>query len=922
MKSIFRKIAFVLALAMVVTLFPVMSASAANNGNKYARTKDATLYVGGDANGDYESCWAAQTKTKTWMKEEGYKSSYKTSDENVVTVSKYGFVEAVGVGKAEITATFSKEGEDDIVETFNVTVKKNAVSIALDKESQDALAAGLTAGDTVTLKAVQTDADGSNEGITDTVKFYCSSAADKEIIELNKDTGELTALKDGKATIVVQSCQYEYDRETKKYKTTVATKAEYPVEVKAAGIVSVKQFSTDTVSLACGNADVAAALAKDFSALTVQYMLGDNPIQTFIKSAEVDSADNKVVKITLYSAMEKDVVYKFTYKEKSLELRAVDPDAIASIRIVTTQVPVQTEYEIEVQFLDANGVIINPGTNNLTFTAEDSSDYSLYPKDNNKGCIYFFEAGKTAQVKATYEMGWDEKGNKLPDKTASAVITSKLALDANNMIGYAVAPVEYENGGYKYKKASDLTYTTSVSIVRDEETQLYAKYTANKLTGGTADFYNESSDPNQKQNDNFYFKYVSTNDAIVFVNELSGVMKGNSTGTAQIIIYRVIGDKEVVVGTVTVKVESTRVFTSIDMNLNKTKLSDISTGETAKITVDAKDQLSKQLASSGDLVYSAKLVNNVPGVSLTVGGTPLTTDYQGITISSTENDGRANFDVQVTVDPTLATGPKNIQISIQVRQDLLNINKVLGRSLQVKYPGAVRTHSLDLGKSAIDVNLLQASSSWNDLTSTISLNAYDQDGFYVKSEAMVNMTSQTQALAQGTYGYIVTKGTDIIPSAGQEFKAVTISGTSISKTISGASIAGRAVDSKGTYTVKVYEGTTNTPRQYKVKSIVVTDSTVTPVVTVSNNRISSITPANVWSELEAKLKADRTLVIKRSGNNISDNVNIVGGFCRDVQSNRVYVEYITVVETINGGKYNGNTFTYNIPVNQVFYTNY
>lgn len=309
-------------------------------------------------------------------------------------------------------------------------------------------------------------------------------------------------------------------------------------------------------------------------------------------------------------------------------------------------------------------------------------------------------------------------------------------------------------------------------------------------------------------------------------------MKGNSTGTAQIIIYRVIGDKEIVVGTVTVKVESTRVFTSIDMNLNKTKLSDyIKTQETAKITVDAKVQLSKQLASSGDLVYSAKLVNNVPGVSLTVGGTSLTTDYQGITISSTENDGKANFEVQVTVDQTIKT-PKNIQISIQVRQNSLNINKVLGRSLQVKYPETVRTHSLDLDKSAIDVNLLQASSSWNDLTSTISLNAYDQDGFYVKSEDMINMTSQTQALGQGTYGYIVTKGTDIIPSEGQEFKAVTISGTSIFKTLSGASIAGRPVDSKGTYTVKVYEGTANTPRQYKVKSIVVTDSTVTPVVTI------------------------------------------------------------------------------------------
>ena len=547
-----------------------------------------------------------------------------------------------------------------------------------------------------------------------------------------------------------------------------------------------------------------------------------------------------------------------------------------------------------------NGVIINPGTNALTFTKEDdSSDYSLY-SDGNKGFIYFLEANKTARIKATYDMGWDEKGNKIEAKTATATIVSKVASDADNMVGYAAAA--------QGKKASELGYTTgTLSIVKNEATQLYAKYTVKNFDGTTSTFYNVSSDAGQVENGNFFFKYVSTNDAVVLVDEMTGVMTpvASNGGSAQIIIYRVIGDKEVVVGAVTVRVESMRVFTTYDVSMNKTKLSDNGmTGETARITVEAKDQLGQHFADSSSLEYSAKIMGNVAGVNVTVGGSLLNANsYLPVDFVRNEDgsvkidNGKVFFDVKVDINADI-TSSRNIQISLRAEQPDSKVSKAINRSLQVKRPGNVSTYSLDLSQGTINVNLPQATSWWSGLDSEISLNAYDSQGFFIRKEAMSNT-----------------------------FKAL----SSEQVTVSGSSVTGSAVDfvkkipntdldSVGTYIIKVFQGQTNGQKQIAVKSIIVTDTTVTSVASVTDNKVGGTDENTVLYNLQNKL-ASGSLVIKRGNDKLNDNLVITGVKIRGSQSDRVFVESIHVVETLKGGRYDGKTFGYDITIGQVFYTN-
>lgn len=889
MKSIFRKIAFVLALAMVVTMFPVMNASAANNGNKYARTKDATLYVGGDANGDYEGCWAAQTKTKTWMKEEGYKSSYKTSDDSVVTVSKYGYVEAVSVGKAEITATFSKKGEEDIVETFNVTVKKNAVSIALDKESQDALSAGLTAGDKVTLKAVQTDADGSNEGITDTVKFYCASKEDKEIIELNKDTGELTALKDGKATVVVQSCQYEYDRETKKYKTTVAAKAEYSVEVEAAGIVSAKQINKNTVAITCGNAAAAADLVANKTNLTVTYKIGEQDIVGYINYNEVkvDGSDDKVVNVTLYDELVKDYVYTFKYGEKSVAVTGVDLAAVTSIRIVTTTVAIGDVRTVEVKYYDANGVELpaEKMTGVLSFNVK-GGDRDYFTLTGNQ--IYFLEAKKTAILEASYIRGYKNDGSADEIKSNIVTITSvEQSAEDNQVDGWAI-------GNDPNKPVKDWSYSKDAKsiAVNDSNWRLYGRYYVTPF-GGKAEAHYTS-----EQYDGAIFEYSTTNDSVLMVDSASGLLYPVAAGSATVIVRRVYSDtNKPVIGTCVINVVGSRMLTSFTATADKNKLAiDPLAADQVVISTETKDQLGQGLGSSS-VTYEMQVMNSVAGLTLTANSTPLST-----TAGLISPDSNGKYVVKATT--TNAAADTSVQVSITASQSNgRKITRVITLRVRKVTQSANDQFVLELGKSNIDMNI--PAFAWNEgmgkLESSIRLARYDRDGFYVGVESM------TPNSKTGAYSYQVlnSKG-EMITVTDDKFSAVTASGSAVS---------GGAITKcpTGVYRVEVYKNGT----LYTFKNIVVSDTTVIPTANVKNTKVGTTS----LEFLAGSLKGNN-MTFHRGNDEVTGNIDIVR--VEGTSSNdRVYVTRILVEETVKSGdsSIQGYKYQYYINIGKTFYLN-
>ena len=895
MKSIFRKIAFVLALAMVVTLFPVMSASAAVQDNKYARKKNATLYVGGEyTNADYETCWSVQPAGKKLKTEQKYSITYVSSNTDVATVNKYGLVEAKSVGTTTITVTFEKDGEETIEESFDVKVNKNAVKVALNKESQDALAAGLTVGDeSITLVAVKTSFDGA-EDATDTVKFYCGSKEDKEIIDLDADTGKLTAKKAGEATVVVNTYQTEYDRETKKTKTVKTASEEYKVVVKEAGIVSAKQVNWNTVAITCGSETAAADIVANITKLTVTYKLAEKDITAYIKEAKVDDSNKKVALVTLYDNLVKDYIYTFKYGEASADVRGADLTAVAQIKVANTTAVINEETKLSVKYYDANGIELPAASQTASLPRFEVSGTAGDYFFNGIDSIYFYEVGKSATVVATYVRKYNTDGTEDKVTSAPTLITAVNRQVANDQIdGWAI-----EVDG---KNSADLTYSQdNQRLVVGENKVLYGKYTITESNGNKIAGYTKGDTS---------FEYTSTNDSVLIVGS-DGSLYPAKEGSATIIVRKSNGTDKVVVGTCSFTVIGSRILTGFKATVNKNKLSIGATpNDTAKITTIFTDQLGNE-NSAGNVSYTFEAVRWVDGLTLNIGNYTLDDTHKTVT---TLNDQTAK-EFSLSATSTKASGTKgNIQLVIIATQGTRSVRSSV--SFDVKNVSAATNYNLELTNANIDLNV----SAFGDkdgiskLQSDINLVGYDADGFVVTSQKM--NTSEVVG-GSDTYKYEVFKDgrncTGAMASNGV-FSSVVVSASAVTS----SSIKGTITKQPtGLYQVMLYKKNANGEwQQNKFQNIIVKDSDIN-AVTVKVEDVNGIYAdlSNIGSKL----------TFYRGGKKIESanivNVKAVNAVAVGGTANRYYVPEVEVTERINGdSSIKDYTYTYKVRVGATFY---
>ncbi len=128
---------------------------------------------------------------------DSYNVTWQTSDEKVVTVDENGKVTAVGVGEATITAIVKKADGTVVTgpEGKTVQVKITVPEVTLEKVIIKANKTQLEVEEKTTL-AFET----SPEGVTTPIESVKWESSDESILKVS-DTGEVIALKPGKATI-------------------------------------------------------------------------------------------------------------------------------------------------------------------------------------------------------------------------------------------------------------------------------------------------------------------------------------------------------------------------------------------------------------------------------------------------------------------------------------------------------------------------------------------------------------------------------------------------------------------------------------------------------------------------------------------------------------------------------------------------
>ena len=436
MKNFFKKLAFVLALAMVVTaVAPAASASAAKA--PVLNTTSKKLYLEKDvATGKYTNTFTL----KVWNKGD-YRVTFTSKNPKVATVSKWwGTVTAVAPGEATIVATVSNKTTGKVVKTLTskVWVKRNAVEVGVSTASAAKLDNALNVGDKVKLNVFRKDLNGKTAwqqaDKTIVTDYTVWTSSNTSVATVDK-WGTVTAVAPGTAKITVRTAQTEAPA------VATANVVELNVTVKSNGITNVNQTTSNTIEVTFGS-EMDTVVNKDTLEITPASSTYQTPI---VKSVKWNS-DKTVATVVVYSDFEDGVVYTLSVKDNADitgEFKA-SVGKVASIVITgpSTVLENGNATDIKYDLKDANGVKVSKENDaRVEFEIVDG-DQNGYVDD---GKIGVFEKGKTVAIKATYYTGtFTEEGTEVSFTSNTFVVKGISATDATlASTKYVVTEDEY-----------------------------------------------------------------------------------------------------------------------------------------------------------------------------------------------------------------------------------------------------------------------------------------------------------------------------------------------------------------------------------------------------------------------------------------------------------------------------------------------
>lgn len=810
MKNFFKKLAFVLALAMVVTaIAPAAKASAATEPSfKYDAKK---LYLGGDVTGNY-----GETYRFKFNDAKGYTATWKSSNAKVATVdAKTGNIQAVAVGKATITATLTKKGSDAVELKATVYVKQNAEKVGFGKmDSVKNMAVGDTGKVNVYRQVGTTKVWKQAEKTlcTDVVKWTSSNP---EVATVDK-WGKVTAVAAGEATITATATQSEGSK-------AVVSKS-YTVKV-AAGLVDAKQASATKINVTFAG-DLSAVVTKDN--LFVNCLVGSTETKVVVKEVKFDDTDKTKAVVTVYTNFEKDKEYTVKYGDTQASFKGADlsKDAVESIAITTVDAVKYEATKIEIKAYDKNGIDLTTDEilGYVDVSAPSSSDYYL---DTANKTITFYSAGKSATVTAkfhTYKYGTDFK-EITKDATGTIVSKDKAALTIKKIDAFTV--YNTENPDFT-KLNSTLSisdadakdkYKVAVKTTTSEDKELLSTATGSKITF-------ESSDKTT---------------LLVADNVLYPLKEG---GAVIIVKY-----DNVAIGSYPVTIGAKRAASEVTAAFDKTNLSagrlEGVVIDSVKLTVTTKDQFGADRTGVDSI--------EVTFVTGPKGG------YEGIPGATGAKKNEFVFnDILYTVEGTY-------QYKVKVGEQIRYV------SFEVKKAGTdVSNYQLDNRGKTVDTALKVGDANNTDKVDfTLNLASYASNGYKIANIPMTDKATATK-ITSGSAVYVEVsapagKSADDI----KDFVSITTGGSVSVTPIIGTSEFKKAP--VGTYAVNVFEVTFNDKGEKVVKAITSTNFVI--IDTQKAAEVSVNSTVSKHSDVVVALKdKDDVVTIKIDGKEYNSNV--------------------------------------------------
>lgn len=491
-KNIFKKLAFVLAFAMVAsTITPAASAFAASKPG-FADAHSKTFLLKEEGRTMYNFNIENKVKGATYK--------WTSSDTKVATVnSKNGVVYAKAIGTAKITCVITLKSKTIATLVAPVTVKENIETLTIEKVTEESIAVGASYNFNIDYTTK------TGHKTTDIVRFEITKGNDAKVASIAAN-GVFTSTVAGDFEITALSFQSEakYAEYLKGDTTTVTATSLVAKITVVPSIVSITQKSDKIFDLAFDTA-VSTLVTKEN--LVITNAAGVKlPI---IKSVTFDTT-GKIATVETYISLSDKEVYTVSYDKMSKDFTA-SVGAVAKIVITgPSKVADNEPLAIETKLYDANGVEVSKATiASIAFTITNNVGWV------DGANITLFNIGDVSAIKATYKTGtYDTSGNEIVIESAgySVVAVDTIVATTNKLTTWTISD-------YKATK-SDANFTTLVQQISLNQTGKF--------------LYVKGLDSNVK--DTYDFTFTSTDTSKLIVDEKTGALITVAAGNVGVIV--------------------------------------------------------------------------------------------------------------------------------------------------------------------------------------------------------------------------------------------------------------------------------------------------------------------------------------------------------------------------------------------------
>ena len=453
MRSFSKKLAFVLAAAMVVTAFaPAAKAEAAkemaiNKSSQILYVNEGINHKGGEVAAPGKgnvSVYDFSVKNKPADWKTAYSFAWSSSDEDVVSVAKGGVATAVGVGKATVYCKVTEKATKEVTTLkTKVTVKANAYEVEItNADKWDG--ATVEVNGVVDLNRAMYDEDGNKTTkrgtlVTDYTKWVAEPAAG---VEIDQKTGKFTFTEAAVAGEYKLSC---YTYQSSKYTEKTAESDVVVVEFVNGGF-EVDQTASNGFNLLFNKAaDVKIADVTVNKIIKVGDSTGKLPQ---VVSNVAMSEDKKTASVSLFTNFENGATYEVTVKGYDDVVSFVAAYGAPETMTINSKSNMQggaavlvgdTPTELTYNLFDAEGNdVTNTVGGYVVFSAANTTTADYYV-DN--GYLFILKEGTAAVVNAVYHS--QEFDTNAKEKTIEATNTFIGVTKANENVKSVEFAVKY-----------------------------------------------------------------------------------------------------------------------------------------------------------------------------------------------------------------------------------------------------------------------------------------------------------------------------------------------------------------------------------------------------------------------------------------------------------------------------------------------